>query len=87
MTNIAVLAFALQMSGGPERRSWFSMLGLLDRGPAAPVVGPKAYVRPWERVRAVIVLAVLVVLLGLATAAAIGAIFVVVGFLLEQIVG
>jgi hypothetical protein len=72
---------------GGHRHTVGSVLGMAPRGPDPVVVGRKAYVQWWERIRAAVVLTVLVVLLGLATAAAIGALFFVGGFLLEQIVG
>lgn len=67
-------------------RSWGEVLGFGPRGPSPVVTGRAAYVRWWERVRAAVVLAALVVILGLATAALVGALFFAGGFVLEQIV-
>ncbi|MEM8706321.1 MAG: hypothetical protein AAGE98_07685 [Actinomycetota bacterium] len=60
------------------------VLGLVRRRVDRPVVGRKAYVRWWERVRAIIVLAALVVGLGIALAAVIGITVLSLGFLLER---
>lgn len=76
----------MSMTDRDHPRSWGSMLGFGPRGPSPVVTGPKAYVRWWERVRAAVVLAALVLILGLATAALVGALFFAGGFLLEQIV-
>ena len=59
-------------------------LGLVRRRVERPVVGRKAYVRLWERVRALVVLSAIVVALGIVLAAAIGVIVLGAGFLLEQ---
>lgn len=59
-------------------------LGVLRQQVARPVVGPKAYVRLWQRLRALIVLVALVVGLGVALAAGIGALFIGLAFLLES---
>lgn len=59
-------------------------LGLIRRGVERPVVGRKAYVRLWERLRALVVLAAIVLALGVALAAVIGVIVLGAGFLLEQ---
>ncbi len=59
-------------------------IGLVRRQTPRPVVGKKAYVRWWERLRAMIVLTVVVAALGVALAAAIGIIILGAGFLLEQ---
>lgn len=59
-------------------------LGLIRRRVARPVVGRKAYVRLWERVRALVVLTAIVIGLGVALAAAIGVVVLGAGFLLEQ---
>ncbi len=60
------------------------VLGLVRRRVDRPVVGRKAYVRWWERLRAVIVLAAIVIALGLALAAVIGVTVLGLGFLLER---
>ena len=60
------------------------VLGLVRRRVDRPVVGRKAYVRWWERLRAIIVLAALVVGLGIALAAVIGITVLSLGFLLER---
>ena len=59
-------------------------IGLVRRGVDRPIVGRKAYVRWWERIRAIIVLAALVVGLGIALAAVVGITVLGLGFLLER---
>lgn len=59
-------------------------IGLVRRRVDRPTVGRKAYVRWWERIRAIIVLAALVVGLGIALAAVIGIAVLGLGFLLER---
>lgn len=59
-------------------------IGLVRRRVDRPVVGRKAYVRWWERIRAIIVLAALVVGLGIALAAVVGITVLGLGFLLER---
>lgn len=58
--------------------------GLARRGVPRPVVGPKAFVRWWQRLRAAVVLAAVVASLGAASAAVVGVIVLGAGFLLEQ---
>lgn len=58
--------------------------GLARRGVPRPVVGPKAFVRWWQRLRAAVVLAAVVAGLGAASAAVVGVIVLGAGFLLEQ---
>ena len=60
------------------------VLGLARRAVPRPVVGPKAYVQWWQRIVALLVLAALVVVIGIALAAVVGLLVVVAGFLLEQ---
>lgn len=60
------------------------VLGLVRRQVEQPVVGRKAYVRLWERVRALIVLAAIIVSIGVMLAATIGVLVLAAGFLLEQ---
>ncbi len=60
------------------------VLGLIRKRVDRPVVGRKAYVRWWERVRALLVLGGIVVALGVALAAVIGITVLGLGFLLEQ---
>ena len=60
------------------------VLGLVRRGIDRPVVGRKAYVRLWERVRALVVLTAIIVSIGIMLAVAIGLIVLAAGFLLEQ---
>lgn len=60
------------------------VLGIVRRQVDRPTVGRKAYVRWWERLRAVIVLGGLVVALGIALAAAVGITVLGLGFLLER---
>jgi hypothetical protein len=62
-------------------------LGVVRREVERPVVGRKAYVRLWERVRALIVLATVIATVGVLLAATIGITFLAVGFLLEQAIG
>ena len=59
-------------------------IGLVRRRVDRPIVGRKAYVRLWERIRAIIVLAALVVGLGIALAAVVGITVLGLGFLLER---
>ena len=59
-------------------------IGLVRRRVDRPIVGRKAYVRWWERIRAIIVLAALVVGLGIALAAVVGITVLGLGFLLER---
>ena len=59
-------------------------IGLVRRRVDRPIVGRKAYVRWWERIRAIIVLAALMVGLGIALAAVIGIAVLGLGFLLER---
>ncbi len=75
-----------------EARSWHRIhlidvlrfLGLARRAVPRPVVGPRAYPQWWQRIVALLVLAALVVVIGLAVAALVGLLVVVAGFLLEQ---
>ena len=60
------------------------VLGLARRAVPQPVVGPRAYPQWWQRLLALLALAALVVGIGLALAAVVGLLVVVVGFLLEQ---
>ncbi len=60
------------------------VIGLVRRRVDRPIVGRKAYVRWWERIRAIIVLATLVVGLGIALAAVVGITVLGLGFLLER---
>ena len=60
------------------------ILGVIRKKVDRPAVGRKAYVRWWERLRALIVLAGIVVSLGIALAAVIGITVLGFGFLLEQ---
>lgn len=59
-------------------------VGILRQTVQRPVVGPKAYVRLWQRLRSLIVLAAIVVGLGIAVAVVIGVIVVGLAFLLEN---
>jgi hypothetical protein len=58
--------------------------GLARRSVPVPVVGRKAYVRWWERLRAAILLGAMVIGIGFLLAAAIGIAVLGAGFLLEQ---
>lgn len=62
-------------------------IGLVRKRVDRPVVGKKAYVRLWERVRAIIVLGAIIVTLGVLLAAVVGMFFLAAGFLLEQAIG
>ncbi|RMH76573.1 MAG: hypothetical protein D6683_09875 [Actinomyces sp.] len=59
-------------------------LGVLPRPVPRPVVGPRAYVRWWERLRGLAGLVVVIVVCGIALAAAVGIFFLGLGFLLEK---
>jgi hypothetical protein len=59
-------------------------LGLVRRRVERPVVGRRAYVRLWERVRALIVLSTIIISIGVLLAATIGILVLAAGFLLEQ---
>jgi hypothetical protein len=58
--------------------------GILRQRGLRPVIGARAYVRWWERVRAGLVLTAIIAGLGVAFAAVIGVTVVGAGFLLEQ---
>ena len=59
-------------------------IGLVRRRVDRPIIGRKAYVRWWERIRAIIALAALVVGLGIALAAVVGITVLGLGFLVER---
>ncbi|MDE0605552.1 MAG: hypothetical protein OXH78_00150 [Acidimicrobiaceae bacterium] len=59
-------------------------VGILRHSVQRPVVGSKAYIRLWQRLRSLIVLAAIVVGLGVAVAVVIGVIVVGLAFLLEN---
>lgn len=61
-------------------------LGFGSRGPTAPVVGLDARLKWWERLRAVVALAIIITALGIALAALIGAVVFLGGYGLEQVV-
>ncbi len=67
-------------------RPWWGYLGLGYQQPEQPTVGKNAKVRWWQRLRAVVMLAVIVVLLGIAVAGLIGAMVFLAGYLLETAV-
>ena len=58
--------------------------GLACRLVPRPVIGKKAYVRWWERLRAAFLLGAIVIVLGFLVAAIIGIAVLAAGFLLEQ---
>ncbi len=60
------------------------VLGIVRKKVDRPVVGRKAYVRWWERLRALVVLGAIVLALGVAVAAVVGITVLGLGFLLEQ---
>lgn len=62
-------------------------LGIIRREVERPVVGKKAYVRVWERVRAILVLGAIIAGLGVLLAGTIGVLSLALGFLLEQAIG
>ena len=68
----------------PRERPWWMQVGLGNRPPEPPVVGPAASVQWWERVRSLVILSALVLVLGLLLAGLIGAIVAIAGYLLEQ---
>ncbi len=71
----------------PHQRGLIDVLrffGLARRAVPRPVVGKKAYVRWWERLRAAILLGAVVIALGFVLAALIGVAVLGAGFLLEQ---
>ena len=74
----------------PEAIRWprvidvLRLLGLVRKDVPRAVVGPRAFVRWWERIGAAVVLAAIVAGLGVALAAVIGVTVVGAGFLLEQ---
>ncbi len=59
-------------------------IGLIRQRGRRPVVGRKAYVRWWERLRAMVALGAIVIALGIALAAVVGIVILGAGFLLEQ---
>ena len=61
-------------------------IGLVRRRVDRPIVGRKAYVRWWERIRAIIVLAALMAGLGIALAALVGITVLGLGFLLLSLI-
>ena len=60
------------------------VLGIVRRRVDRPVVGRRAYVRWWERIRALIVLTAIVVGLGLLLAVLVGVTVLGLGFMLER---
>ncbi len=60
------------------------VLGIVRRRVDSPVVGRKAYVRWWERLRALVVLSAIVVGIGVSLAVLVGVTVLGLGFLLEQ---
>ena len=58
--------------------------GLARRTIPKPIIGKKAYVPWWERLRATILLGAIVIGLGFVVAAAVGVTVLAAGFLLEQ---
>ena len=60
------------------------LLGIVRRRVDRPVVGRKAYVRWWERIRALIVLGAIVIGLGLLLAVVVGVMILSLGFMLER---
>ena len=60
------------------------VLGIVRKRVDRPVVGRKAYVRWWERLRALIALGGVVIGLGIALAAVVGITVLSLGFLLER---
>ncbi len=59
-------------------------VGILRQPAPRPVVGPNAYVRLWQRLRSLTVLAAIVIGLGIVLAVVIGVIVLGLAFLLEN---
>ncbi len=59
-------------------------VGILRQPVQRPVVGPKAYVRLWQRLRSLIVLAAIVVGVGIVLAVVVGVIVLGLAFFLEN---
>lgn len=59
-------------------------VGILRQPVHRPVVGPKAYVQLWQRLRSLIVLAAIVVGLGIVVAVVVGVIVLGIAFLAEN---
>jgi len=87
--SLAMLVLAAASAGPDNERmnpllDSLRVLGIIRRRVPRTVVGKKAYVRWWERLRALVVLAGIVVALGIALAAVIGVAVLSAAFLLEQ---
>ena len=67
-------------------RPWWNKLGVGSRPPRPPVVGRKAWIQWWERLRSLVLLTAVVASLGVLLAAAVGVFVFLLGFLLEQAV-
>ena len=67
-------------------RPWWNRIGFGSRPPKKAVVGKKAWIQWWERLRSLVLLTAVVAALGLLLAAAIGLVIFLLGFLLEQAV-
>jgi hypothetical protein len=68
-----------------EPRTWWSTIGFGYRSPDPAMTGPQAArISPWRRLRSSVLLAALLVLLGVALAAAVGVLVFLAGFVLEQ---
>lgn len=59
-------------------------VGILRQPVQRPVSGPKAYVRLWQRLRSLIVLAAVVISLGIAVAVVVGVLVLGFAFFLEN---
>ena len=59
-------------------------VGILRQPAQRPVAGPKAYVRLWQRLRSLIVLAAIVVSLGIVLAVVVGVAVLGLAFFLEN---
>ncbi|MEE9413731.1 MAG: hypothetical protein V3V01_00510 [Acidimicrobiales bacterium] len=68
------------------RKAWWRYLGLGFQPPQQPVIGRFAKVQWWERLRAIVILAVIVGALGVVAAGLVGAMIFLAGYLLETAV-
>ena len=76
------LEFAVDRPWSPGAR-----LGIWFQPPRRVITGRKAHIRWWHRLRSLVLLAVFVVVAGVAVATAIGLMVFLSGFLLEQAIG
>lgn len=67
-------------------KAWWRYVGMGYQPPQQPVVGKNAKVQWWERLRAIVILAIIVGLLGVLAAGLVGAMVFLAGYLLETAV-